>query len=324
MLPTTQKSQDQNNAIVVSIERLLSARHLAKDFDLDSKGKSNFTFAGSHSSNHRGRGMEFSEVRPYQPGDDIRSIDWRVTARSQKTYTKLFQEEKERPTYLLVDQRSNMFFGSENLLKSVYVAELSAFIAWAALANNDRVGSLIFSDDKQRDLRAKKSTHAIMALFQELRAFNIDLLERSTHTNLASTKIKPMSDMLGELASIAKPGTSVYILSDFSDFNEACEKPLSILARHNSVNLIQVTDPLERSLPKVNALPVSNGTNALLASGANKGFAQAYLKAHTDKLDYLKKVAIQNRMNLFTTSTSTSPADFFQSSFRRKSTRSRG
>merc|ERR1711916_149956 len=120
--------------------------------------------------------MEFEEVRVYQPGDDIRTIDWRVTARTQVAHTKLFQEEREKPVLLVVDQRSNMFFGSQRCFKSVYAAHIAATLGWAAIYQNDRVGALVFGDDQQRDVRPKRSKHAQLSFLQQLVEFNHKLI----------------------------------------------------------------------------------------------------------------------------------------------------
>ena len=243
------------DGVHVSVDELLNMRHLAKDITLETRRRSVAMMDGDSRSSFRGRGMEFSEVRPYQPGDDIRNIDWRVTARTQQTYTKLFQEERERPVYLLVDQRSSMFFGSQTQFKSVYAAKLAALIGWAALLNNDRLGALIFSDTEQTDSRARRGKHAVLAMLHQLQSYN-----EALNTPLSNTVKNSLVDMLTDVRRVAKPGSSVFILSDFHDYGEDCAEPLSMLARHCDVTAIQLYDTLESELPSAaNYLTLSDG-----------------------------------------------------------------
>ena len=126
--------------------------------------------AGPNKSNFRGRGIDFEEVRNYQPGDDIRSIDWRVTARTGTAHTKLFREERERPVLVAVDQRSSMFFGSSHCFKSVLAAQLASLLAWSALDAGDRVGGLVFNDASHREIRPRRSRKTVLALLSQISA----------------------------------------------------------------------------------------------------------------------------------------------------------
>jgi len=165
---------DDLSGIVVDAATLIGLRKTAKEMSLNTRLKSRSSIDGSSRSALRGRGMEFSEVRHYQPGDDIRNIDWRVTARTQETYTKLFQEEKERPVYLLVDQRQPMFFGSKLQFKSVLAAKAAAAIAWTAFANRDRLGAIIWSANYSE-------SRAPAALSLSLAIFTISMTIRRKH-----------------------------------------------------------------------------------------------------------------------------------------------
>lgn len=269
----TRQSNDSqtHEGVYTCVDDLLRLRHIAKDIHLEANKKSTAIVEGDSKTHFRGRGMEFAEVRPYQAGDDIRTIDWRVTARTQKPYTKLFQEERERPVFLLVDQRSNMFFGSVNQFKSVYAAQLAATIAWAASQNNDRIGALIFSDENQTDSRAKRGKHAVLSVLHQLNNYN-----RQLSSPLLADNAISMEAMLTDVRRIAKPGSSVYLISDFHDFTPACSEPLSILARHTDVTAIQVYDPLEKQLPRNSGLMISNGREKLNMSGQGRHFDASY------------------------------------------------
>lgn len=244
--------------VYVSVDELLRLRHLSRDLTLTTRKRSQALLEGSVRTRYRGRGMEFSEVRPYQPGDDIRTIDWRVTARVQAPYTKLFQEERERPIFVMVDQRSPMFFGSQVCFKSVFAAQIATVIAWIANNNSDRIGALLFGDRRQGDVRAKRSKHAVLDLLHQLVEFNREL-SGPVATEGGTTTL----DMLTEASRIARPGSLVILLSDFHDFTSDCREPLSQLAKRSDVMALHVYDPLERQLPRAGQLAISNGSDRL-------------------------------------------------------------
>lgn len=244
--------------VYVSVDELLRLRHLSRDLTLTTRKRSQALLEGSVRTRYRGRGMEFSEVRPYQPGDDIRTIDWRVTARVQAPYTKLFQEERERPIFVMVDQRSPMFFGSQQCFKSVFAAQVATLIAWIANNNSDRIGALVFGDNRQGDIRAKRSKHAVLDLLHQLVEFNRELAGPIPADGGTS-----LLDMLTETSRIARPGSLVILLSDFHDFSSECREPLSQLAKRSDVMALHVYDILERQLPRAGQLAVSNGSDRL-------------------------------------------------------------
>lgn len=242
--------------VYTSVDELLRLRHLSRDLTLKTRKRSQALLEGSVRTRYRGRGMEFSEVRPYQPGDDIRTIDWRVTARVQAPYTKLFQEERERPIFVMVDQRSPMFFGSQVCFKSVFAAQVAAAVAWIANNNSDRIGALLFSDLEQGDIRARRTQHAVLDLLHRLVDFNHRL-----NNPVAPENSIALVDMLTETSRIARPGSLVILLSDFHDFSSECTEPLSLLAKRSDVMAVHIYDPLERSLPRSGRLAVSNGVD---------------------------------------------------------------
>jgi len=286
--------------VYVSVDSMLGLRYIASDITLEANKKSVVLMDGDSRTNFRGRGMEFSEIRPYQAGDDVRNIDWRVTARTQKPYTKLFQEERERPVYILVDQRSPMFFGSKHQFKSVYAAKLAAIIAWAALRNNDRIGALVFSDIDQTDSRARRGKHAALAMIHQLVEFNHRLIS----PNPEHIK-KPMEDMLNDIRRVAKPGSSVYLISDFHDFNQKCHEPLALLSRHTDVTTLQLFDELEKKLPINRFLSISDGNNKINIAGQSKKFSQSFSRSFEEKKLNLHKACNQSAINFASISIAT-------------------
>ncbi len=193
--------------------------------------------SGGYLSRTKGRGMEFDEVRPYQPGDDIRSIDWRVTARTDKTHTKLFREERERPVFISVDYRASMQFATRGVFKAVQAAKLAALLAWVAQRQGDRIGGQIFTDNSCRELKPQSGKQAVLHFFNCLVK--------------PATEQEPIQfeQVIKRLSQHVKPGSLVYIISDFRGINIMTEKLLTKIARHCEVVLILIYDPIESQLP---------------------------------------------------------------------------
>jgi len=198
---------------------------------------------GAYVSHFRGRGMEFDESRPYQPGDDPRSIDWRVTARSTTAYTKLFREERERPVLVCVDLRSNMHFATRGCFKSVNASRAAALLAWAAHHRGDRLGGLIFGDTTHRELKPRLGRRAALRFVHQL-AEHKDWTSRGI-----AEGVEPLTQAMLALRHVVRPGSLVVVISDFIGFNRAAQSYLSGVARHNEVLAVFMNDPLERKLP---------------------------------------------------------------------------
>ncbi|RYZ95827.1 MAG: DUF58 domain-containing protein, partial [Moraxellaceae bacterium] len=261
---------------------LLRLRFAAQDLRLFVKRPVKSLLNGAERTRFRGRGMDFEEVRLYQAGDDIRSIDWRVTARTQVPHTKLYREERERPVFILVDQRSSMFFGSKQCFKSVLAAHVGANLAWAALNNSDRVGGLVFGDNSQRDIRPRRSKHAVLELLHQILEFN-----RQLRSPIAQQSTKNLLSLLTDTRRIAKPGCALFIISDFQDYDQQCEQHLFELARHTDVTLIHLFDPLEKQLSSNMRLSVSDGQVRLQLPTNETQFQKAYAMDYKTRLDYL-------------------------------------
>ncbi len=264
------------------LDSLLRLRFAARDLKLFARRPARSLLTGSERTRFRGRGIDFEEVRLYQPGDDIRTIDWRVTARTQVPHTKLFREERERPVFMVADQRSPMFFGSQRCFKSVMAVHVSALLAWAALGNSDRVGGLVFGDHGQRDIRARRSKHAVLELLHQLLHFN-----RQLASPVPPADGLKLSGLLADTRRIAKPGCALFISSDFHDLDEACEQQLFELARHTDVTLIHLYDPLESQLRGSGALTISDGQQRRELPADQARFQAAWKADYQQRLDRL-------------------------------------
>lgn len=270
----------------VNLANLLRVRFAAQDLRLFVKRAVKSQLNGAERTRFRGRGMDFEEVRLYQAGDDVRSIDWRVTARTQVPHTKLYREERERPVFVLVDQRAPMFFGSQRCFKSVLAAHIAANLAWAALNNSDRIGGLVFGDATQRDVKPRRSKHAVLELLHQLQEYNQQL-----RSPVKSQDGISLYALLNDARRIAKPGCALFLVSDFNDYNQECEQQLFELARHTDVTLIHVFDPLEKHLHSNSRLTVSDGTARLQLPTDEAQFQQAYENAYAQRLDFLTRSA---------------------------------
>lgn len=280
------------------LNALLRLRHSAKSLNLNSRRPAQSQLAGGQRTVRRGRGMDFEEVRVYQAGDDIRSIDWRVTARTQVPHTKIYREERERPVILLADQRAPMFFGSQQCFKSVLVAHLSALVAWATLDAGDRVGALVFGPRNQRDVRPRRSKHAVLEILQQLQAYNHALT-----TPVAEPDDQRLYDLLRDARRVARPGSAVYILSDFHDLDADAKQQLFELARHTEVTLLQVYDPLEAKLQASGQLAVSDGREQVQLAVGDRHFQQAWQQTFAQQQEHLIDSARELRLRLLSFST---------------------
>lgn len=240
----------EGDGIHATLGELLAQRRFVPLLSFDSLGFSKTEGAGLHRSPFRGRGMEFDEVRIYHPGDDIRLIDWRVTARTGKTHTKLYREERDRPVLFLGDFRPHMRFGTRVAFKSVIAARLLAALAWASRENGDKIGAIIMSASRYAKIAPHRQMRRLMEVFTAV----VDAANDES-----AEKGKKLHEALAELRRVSKNGGRVYIISDFHDFDEESKKHLTYISRHCDVVCIQVFDPLEETPPPPGAYRISDG-----------------------------------------------------------------
>ena len=289
----------------IALEDLLSARFSAKELKLKHRRKALSQLAGPNKTNFRGRGIDFEEVRSYQAGDDIRTIDWRVTARSGKPHTKVFSEERERPLLIVNDQRQGMFFGSQYCFKSTLACYLSALIAWAGLQQGDRVGGLVFGNEGQQELKPKRSRQAVLALMKRMGEYN-QLLNSSTGIHLADSE--RLKTSLTELRRIARPGSAIYFISDFSGYqDEDVQKQLFLLSRHCEITAIYIYDRLEHTLPSAGQYTISDGEQRRPIFTGDAKLRQHYQQQFQDNLENLQAMMAKLGIPLIEISTHQAP-----------------
>ncbi|KZX83418.1 hypothetical protein A3715_04780 [Oleiphilus sp. HI0009] len=260
-----------NAGVYVSVESLVKLSSTARRLSYFRARVVKQQQAGSHHSRFKGRGMEFAEVRPYQAGDDVRSIDWRVTARKQSTHTKLFQEERERPVVVICDQSASMFFGSRGCLKSVLAARCAALLSWSAYAHNDRVGGIIFNDQQLLTIKPGRNRKSILQYINHVVASNNELSAETSASAPQLNRNQQFTLALKEACQVIKPGTLIFVISDYHKLDATGERHLNTLAKHNELVLLRCTDPLEKNLPTGGALPVSDGDHTFYIRGQDEG-----------------------------------------------------
>jgi len=255
----------------VELNELIALRFPARQLQLRRRKRALNVLAGPNKSNFRGRGIDFEEVRSYQPGDDIRGIDWRVTARTGSPHTKLFREERERPLLVAVDQRSGMFFGSSHCFKSVLAAQLASLIAWSGLDGGERVGGLVFNGTEHREIRPRRSRKTVLALLSHMADYNRDLpLDTASPSG-------SFAAMLTNLRRIVRPGSSLFIVSDFRGAaDEHAREHLFQLAQHSEITAIACNDPLEAELPRAGRYAVTDGSQRSELNTADKSLRDTY------------------------------------------------
>lgn len=247
--------QNKNFGVSCTIDELIALKPQAERLTFPLKRKTRSYLTGAKQSSLRGRGIDFDEVRAYQAGDEIRSIDWRVTARTGRAHTKVYKEEKEKPVYVLLDLRHTMFFGSKLYFKSVSACHVASLLAWAAIKHGDRFGALIFSNHSHYEQKPKSGSKAALRFIHNASEFSEHLLQATTST---TSENENLVSALKKLQQVVRPGSLVYLISDFHDVNDEAKKSLSLMSRHNDLIAIHISDPLEQQLPEAKRLLFTN------------------------------------------------------------------
>ncbi|WP_029047891.1 DUF58 domain-containing protein [Cupriavidus sp. amp6] len=241
--------------VSVDAAALAALEVAARDFHFLPRQPVRSVLAGRHASRVRGRGLTFEEVRGYLPGDDIRSMDWRVTARTGKPHVRVYSEEKDRPVLLLVDQRINMFFGSRRAMKSVVAAEAAALAAWRVLSEGDRVGGLVFGDSDCIELAPRRSRQAVEHLLGEIARHNQALRADAPARRGAGQ----LNAALERAARLARHDHLVIVISDFDGHDAATRDLMLSMSARNDLLTMLVYDPFLLELPDSGHLVVSDG-----------------------------------------------------------------
>jgi len=257
--------------------------------------------AGAYRSRFRGRGVDFLESRNYQPGDDIRNMDWRVTARTGRPHTKVFQEERERPVLVVIDAGPSLYFGTRLRLKSVAAGQFAAAIAWSAVRRGDRIGGFLFAPGRHRELRPAGGRRGAMRLIQGL----VEWLEpRGADVSNA----EPLSASLERVRHAVRPGSLVVIVSDFFALDEDCNRHLSRLRQHNDVIGCQVVDASEYQLPP-GRYPITDGEGSAILDTGRRDSGQRYRSMSLEHLNGPRSMFQRHQCGWLTLHTDDDPVD---------------
>lgn len=296
-------NNDSNNAegiTWISPQSLIKLRLQANQISLN-KSIIHAKQGGAYLSSFKGRGMEFDESRIYQAGDDIRNMDWRVTARTGTAHTKVFREERERPVLLCLDLNASMMFATRNKFKSVIATEIATLIAWSAAKNNDRLGGLIFSSDEHHEIKPRRGKTAVLDFIGRT-AKHKSWSAAKNRLKVSSSK-RNMATAIARLNKVTHPGSLVFIISDFRNMDEKAYSHLANVARHNDIVLIKITDPIEADLPDSGSYKLTDGKNEVQIQTSSNKTRSEYHQRFTDTNEQLEKFCRQNRIHLVQIST---------------------
>ncbi len=287
----------------ISPQSLIQLRSQVGQLSLDNS-KIHAKQGGAYLSSFKGRGMEFDESRYYQPGDDIRNMDWRVTARTGTAHTKVFREERERPILLWLDLNASMMFATRNKFKSVIAAEIAGLIAWSAAKNNDRIGGLIFSSDEHIELKPRRGKTAAL-----------DFIGRCTkHKAWSSNQSTPetkrnMASAVSRLRKVTHPGSLIFMISDFREMNKKAFSHIANIARNNDIVLVKITDPIEKNLPSSGSYKLTDGIKELQIQTSSKKTRNEYHQRYLSQNAQLELFCRQHRIHLIQISTEENPVE---------------
>lgn len=279
-MSTKGRSAQAVNGIQVDAAELARLRARASKLPLRQHSRARAALAGQYQSRFRGRGVDYQESRNYQPGDDIRNMDWRVTARTGRPHTKLFQEERERPVIVVLDRNPSMFFGTRGALKSVAAARIAAVLAWAAQQAGDRIGGFVFGGQEHHEIKPAGGRRGVMRLLRSLVKWMDPAVlgQEFQDQKLQGQQQESLGDALKRLRHVVRPGTLIIVISDFYHQHENVDRHLSRLRQHNDVVACQILDPIEAEALPAGHYPITDGEHVRHLNLHGDGDRLAYQK----------------------------------------------
>jgi uncharacterized protein (DUF58 family) len=287
MVKPRRPGEEKTKGVYADLDELIRLQFKAAGFSFLPKQPVHSLLSGRHASRLRGRGLDFEEVRKYVPGDDIRTIDWKVTARTQIPHTRVYSEERERPVLVVVDQRISMFFGTRVNMKSVTAAEAAALAAWRVVSAGDRVGAVVFNDSETREIRPHRSKKTVMQI--------LDVIVDQNHSLGVDRGITSSPDMLNKtlekVVHMAGHDYLVCVISDFFGITDDTNRLVKLISRHNDVIIGLIYDPIARELPDAGKIVVSDRGKQIELDLSSRKLREQYpeilegrLKRLTDEL----------------------------------------
>lgn len=301
-----------NSAVVVTLDELLELKKNAKLFSLSSVKAKNH-LVGEQQTRLLARGMEFAESRRYYAGDDVRNIDWKVTARTGKAHTKLFTAERTRKVVVSVDMRSNMYFATNGVFKTVQAALIAANIGWHAALKGDQIGGLIFDEEAFFESKPKLGKKGLLPILHQLEQQSVQ-----HHKKCVSDELKEavMDKAIEKVKNMSSAGSLVFIISDFRNLSSYAKNLLVQMALSSKLYLILIYDALEANFPKNGSYPVSDGNQQIRLDGYDKNFLEVYQKLFMDRKNSLSALCCQTKAHFMECSTKEDALTFLKNEFR--------
>ena len=289
-----QSGSDHPHGVYASLDELMRLRFKSSGFSFLPRQPIHSILSGRHASRLRGRGLNFEELRNYLPGDDVRNIDWKVTARTREPYLRVYTEEKDRTVWLMVDQRLSMFFGSKQKMKSVVAAEAAAIAAWRVLSQGDRVGAVIFDDSGLEVIEPHRSEERVARILKQV--------VKKNHALSATAGIKSSPGMLNRalqrVAPLARHDCLVCLIGDGTGIDGDTRKYVTRLTEHNDVISVFIYDPLEESMPEAGRLVFSDGSSLLEFDTARRSLRRAYGEDFRSRIEGMKATSRRHAIPL--------------------------
>lgn len=293
-------TDQSKQGIYVSLDELMKLRTLSQGFNFLPKQPVHSLLTGQKTSKLRGRGLNFEELRRYLPGDDVRNIDWKVTARMRgEAHVRVYTEERDRSCLLIVDQRINMFFGSEKSMKSVTAAETAAIAAWRIVSAKDRVGALVFNDTEIREIRPGGSNKNVIQVLKQIVTLNHKLSARDSQKQNADQ----LNQTLKKAAALAKHDYLVVLVSDLQGSNSETKRLLTRISEHNDVLIGFIHDSMEKELPDLKNLAISDGDLQLLLDGDKQSLSIKFKEIFDTSVKQAHQLLLKRQIPLLTINT---------------------
>ncbi len=293
------RETESHNGVYTSLADLSKLEFKTQGFSFLPKQPINSLLSGRHASLLRGRGLNFEEIRRYLPGDDVRTIDWHVTARTLQPHVRVYTEERDRSCFLIVDQRTSMFFGSKRVMKSVAAAEAAALAAWKVFHSGDRVGAIVFNDSEIIELSPQRSRSRVVEILNTIVKMNRKLKPDGN--------IKPNGSMIDRVIARVRGMVPhdwlVAMISDGFGADDGISRPVTEIAEHNDLISLFIYDPLEEQLPQVGNALFGSGHERLEVDTASRFVHKAFADDFARRLVFFKELARERNMPLIPLST---------------------
>ena len=271
----------------VYLKDLIQARHQICGLEVNRRVRSHALLAGGERSPFKGRGIDFEESRRYQSGDDVRLMDWRVTARTNEPHLKVFREERERPVFMMVDDRQTMHFGTKVAFKSVAAAQAAALLGWASHDRGDRVGGIVFSESDHVELRPKGGRSGILQLLNVLANRSAQSLAEFHKPTASPTSFRLA---LNRILKAARPGSLIFLFSDFREWDQQSKTALLRLGTHHEVVAVFIYDHLEQVAPPPGSYPITDGKAHGVLQTHSSQVVAAYTKVFHRRYEEVRRL----------------------------------